>query len=151
SLERALGTVLLRHDRGTHTVSLTAAGRTLEIHARKVLAAVDETYTALAETSTSVRGTVNIIANESISTYVLPRVLAPLRQTWPNTAFSVTVGICDAVRQGVSDLLFDVGLLLERVAKRSSSNAARRQSHAPEKFVINAAVDLVIFATPAHP
>jgi DNA-binding transcriptional LysR family regulator len=152
SLERALGTILLRHTRGTHSVTLTAAGRTLEVHARKVLAAVDETYTALAQTSTSARGTVNIIANESISTYLLSRALAPLRQTWRNTRFTVTVGTCEEVRLGVSALSFDVGLLLETVAKPSPVEMATRdQSHALTRLALDAAVDLVIFTTPAHP
>jgi DNA-binding transcriptional LysR family regulator len=152
SLERALGTVLLRHERGTHTVTLTAAGRTLEVHARKVLAAVDETYTALAQTSTAARGTVNIIANESISTYILSPALAPLRHTWRNTRFTVTVGTCDEVRQGVSALRFDVGLLLETVAKPSPvKTATQGHSQAVERLTLNAAVDLVLFATPAHP
>jgi DNA-binding transcriptional LysR family regulator len=152
SLERALGTVLRRHERGSHSVTLTAAGRTLEIHAKKILAAVDETYTALAETSTMARGTVNIIANESISTYILSRALAPLRRTWRNTRFTVTVGTCNEVRRGVSALRFDVGLLLETAAKPSVVGKARRsQSHALKRLVLNAGVDLVIFTTPAHP
>jgi DNA-binding transcriptional LysR family regulator len=152
SLERALGAVLLRHERGTHTVTLTAAGRTLEVHARKVLAAVDETYSAIAQTSTLARGTVNIIANESISTYILSGALAPLRQTWRNTKFTVTVGTCNEVRRGVSALRFDVGLLLETVATPSRiSKVTQGQRQALKRLTLNAAVDLVIFTTPAHP
>jgi DNA-binding transcriptional LysR family regulator len=152
SLERALGTVLLRHERGTHKVTLTPTGRILEPYARKVLLAVDETFAAMAEASTSACGTLNIIANESISTYILSPVLGCLRETWPNTKFSVTVGTCNDVRKGLHDLRFDLGLLLETEEKRlkgSSTKGARKQSE--KRLPINAPVDLCIFATPEHP
>jgi DNA-binding transcriptional LysR family regulator len=152
SLERALGMALVRHERGTRRVTLTHAGRILEPYARKVLAAADETFAAMAEASTSARGTVNIIANESISSYILSRVLIPLRETWTNTKFSVTVGTCNDVRKGVSDLRFDFGLFLETTGKRPNridTKRAPRQS--VERIAIDASVELVIFVTSGHP
>ena len=69
ALERELGTALIAHKRGTHTVALTPAGKAALPRARELLAAVEKTYAAVAEAAVSARGVVNIIANESISTY----------------------------------------------------------------------------------
>jgi DNA-binding transcriptional LysR family regulator len=151
-LERALGMALIRHERGTRRITVTAAGRILEPYARKVLAAADETVAAMAEASTSARGTVNIIANESISSYVLSRVLIPLRETWRNTKFLVTVGTCDDVRKGVSDLRFDLGLYLETAEKRTEGNdSVKPRKQSLERIRIDATVELILFAAPGHP
>src|SRR5215475_9027392 len=82
ALERALGTALISHTRGSQAARLTAAGRALLPHARDVLAAVGTTYVAVAKAATSARGSLSIIANESISTYLLPHALITMRQRW---------------------------------------------------------------------
>ncbi len=112
ALERALGATVVRRRRGSRESILTAAGQALLPRARDVLAAIDETCAAVAEAAIETRGTVNIIANESVSTYVLSAVLPHLRERWPNTRFPVSVATCPEIRQGVRDGTFDVGLLL---------------------------------------
>ncbi|MFL6233569.1 MAG: LysR substrate-binding domain-containing protein, partial [Thermoanaerobaculia bacterium] len=54
------------------------------------------------------RATVDIVANESVSTYLLPEALAVLRQQWTGTRFSVTVATCQAVREGLAQGKYDV-------------------------------------------
>jgi len=144
SLERELGTALITHKRGTHTVTLTPAGQVLLPHARKVLAAVGKTYMAMAGAIASARGVVNIIANESVSTYVLSRVLTATRRRWPNTQFTVSVAACPEVREGVRNGAFDLGLFLTAVNQKSPTNPEGAQVIAP-------LVPLIIFATPIHP
>src|SRR5829696_3904480 len=82
ALERAVSTPLLQRRGGAHGTVLTAAGHALLSQARRVLAVVDELHVAVADAVASARGTVEIVAPESISTYVLPRILANARQRW---------------------------------------------------------------------
>jgi DNA-binding transcriptional LysR family regulator len=152
ALERELGTPLIAHKRGTHTVALTPAGKVLLPRAREVLAAVEKTYAAAAEAAVSARGVVNIIANESVSTYVLAQVLMIIRRRWRNTQFAVSVAACPEVREGVRGGAFDLGLLLtsanrKSLTRSSSTNAKWSQG----EQVIAPLVPLVMFAAPTHP
>jgi LysR family pca operon transcriptional activator len=152
ALERALGASLVERQPGASANLLTAAGETLLPHAREVLAAVDKTYVAVAETAARARGAVHIVANESVSTYVLSGVLTKLRAHWPNTRFSVSVATCPDIRQGVRDGAFDVGLLLESGNRKVRRNAAADSSaRFDNRQVLAPVVPLVIFATPSHP
>jgi DNA-binding transcriptional LysR family regulator len=143
ALERELGTALIAHKRGAHTVALTPAGKVLLPHAREVLAAVENTYAAAAEAAVSARGVVNIIANESVSTYVLAQVLMTIRRRWRNTQFAVSVAACPEVREGVKGGAFDLGVLL--------TSAHRNLLAKSSEQVIAPLVPLVIFAAPSHP
>jgi DNA-binding transcriptional LysR family regulator len=152
ALERELGTTLIAHKRGTHAVALTPAGKALLPHARKVLTAVEKTYAVAAEAAVSARGVVNIIANESVSTYVLSQVLMSIRRRWRNTQFAVSVAACPEVREGVKGGAFDLGLLLtsanrKLLTKPSSANSKWSQG----EQVIAPLVPLVLFAAPGHP
>ncbi len=152
ALERELGTALIAHKRGTHTVALTPAGKAALPRARELLAAVEKTYAAVAEAAVSARGVVNIIANESISTYVLPQVLMTVRRRWLNTRFAVSVAACPEVREGVRGGGFDLGLLLPPASRQSlpgSSSTNAKWSQVGE--VIVPLVPLVMFAAPTHP
>jgi DNA-binding transcriptional LysR family regulator len=150
ALERALGTRVVYRRRGTPESVLTTAGRALLPNARAVLGAVDETYTAIARAAAEARGSVEIVANESISTYLLPKALPGLRSRWPNTRFSVSVATCSVIRQAIKDGACEVGLLLEEAEELSSrATEPRRQFEAPQ--LVAPLVSLVIFAAPSHP
>lgn len=138
ALERSLGAAVLLRRRGSREIALTAAGRALLPHARRLLVTVDEARTAVAESDHRARATVPIIANESISTYILPGALAALRASWPHVQFPVTVALCPAVRAGVEAGDFDVGFLLAADA-------------AAEAEAMHDIVELVVFAKPDHP
>ncbi len=112
ALDRTLGTPAVARRRGARGSDLTAAGRALLPYARRVLAALEDAQTAVAAVTREARATVDIVANESVSTYLLPEPLAVLRQRWPGTRFSVTVATCQAVRDGLAQGRYDVGFLL---------------------------------------
>jgi DNA-binding transcriptional LysR family regulator len=152
ALERELGTSLIAHKRGSHAVALTPAGRVLLPHGRDVLAAVDKACVAVAKAAVSARGVVNIIANESVSTYLLSPVLAMMRRRWRNTQFTVSVAACPEVREGVKNGAFDLGLVLTAAKRNSGAKAATatlRRSEGGQ--VVAPLVPLLIFAAPAHP
>ena len=144
ALERTLGTCLVRRSRGTHDSTLTAAGEALLPNARELLAGVDKTYIAVAEAAVQARGVVDIVANESVSTYVLPEILAQIRGRWSNTRFSVSVATCADVRQGIEDGAFDLGLILQAANQTKIDSRCERQVLVP-------IIPLVIFAAATHP
>jgi DNA-binding transcriptional LysR family regulator len=140
ALERSLGTpVILRTPRG-RKAELTPAGRALLPHARGILEAVANARLAVAARTTATRARVDIIANESISTYLLPAAIAGLHARWPNTRCSVSIGTCTAVRQGVANGAFDLGLMLDA-----------RNSRARQRRPVSDEIRLVVFSKPLHP
>ena len=121
-------------------------------HARKALDSLEQAHVAVASVMREGRASVTVLANESISTYLLPRVLLGLRETWPGTRFAVTVGTCPIVRDGLASGAFDLGLLLREEERTRPSRAAGRRPALPVRGAIALAeVPLVLFSAPQHP
>jgi DNA-binding transcriptional LysR family regulator len=148
ALERVLGTRVMARNRGAHRVVLTPAGTALLPYARAVLVSLEDAKLAVAAVARDVRTSVEIIANESVSTYLLPRALGLLRERWPNARFAVTVGMCPSIAEGVATGRFDLGLLLQTA---KCETASRSDEVDPTARVPLAAVPLVVFARPEHP
>jgi molybdate transport repressor ModE-like protein len=140
ALDRTLGTPAVARRRGARGSGLTAAGRALLPYARSVLAALEDAQTAVAAVTREARATVDIVANESVSTYLLPEALAVLRQRWPGTRFGVTVATCQAAREGLAQGRYDVGFLL-----------AAAEAEAREGGLPLADVRLVLLCGAEHP
>lgn len=156
ALERALGTPITLPRRGARDVLLTAAGHTLLPHARSLLASLDAAQVAVASVTNSAYASVEIITNESVSAYLLPKALAILRGRWPHTSFAVTVATCDGSRAGVTNGDFDIGLLLEfdtpaNRTSRSTRVPANIACVSGDSVVVANNLRLVVFASPAHP
>ena len=140
ALERALGTRLVTRKRGGHGISLTAAGEALLPHARRILASLEDAQLGVASVDRDVRGSLEVIASESVSTYLLPRALRELRKRWPNTQFAVTVGTCARVTEGLASGRYDVGLILQTHCANTGAGSL---------FLTQ--VPLVVFAAAKHP
>lgn len=147
ALERTLGAAIVVRRGGARGVGLTAAGEAFLPHARGILASLAAAEAAVAAASREARSRVRVIANESISTYLLPPALAELRRHWPNSRFIVSVGTCPMVREGIASGEHEVGLMLELDSR------ARRgdDPHASSAATPLGAAALVVFADPAHP
>ncbi len=150
ALERAVGTRTVLRGRGSRRIALTAAGEALLPHARGVLQQLEAAQRSIADVTREVRARVDLITNESVSTYLLPPALGALRRQWPNTRFAVSVGTCETVRSGLAGGLGDAGILLENRATPEPSGGARAAPDA-ERIVLVPDVPLVVFASPAHP
>jgi DNA-binding transcriptional LysR family regulator len=151
ALERAVGTPLAVRGRGTPRTTLTTAGETLLPHARDIIAAVDRAQMALAHVSNHARAVIDIVANESVTTYVLPEALTRLRGKWPNTRFAVSVATCADVRRYVAAGESDVGVLLTPAGRLGRSRRSGDPSHALDRQTIVPDVPLVVFGQPSHP
>jgi DNA-binding transcriptional LysR family regulator len=139
ALERATGAQLAVRRRGSYTGRLTAAGEALLPHARSILSTVDNAHAAVAGVTKHARGAIDIVANESTSTYLLPATLAELRRQWPKIRFSVSIATCAGVRARVAEDGAEVGLLLAWQDELEEGSISLRD------------VPLVIFARPSHP
>src|SRR5688572_21192611 len=69
-LERSIGAPLVLRQRGGHSLELTEVGRAFLPHARKILAAVGDAQVAMAAATSRSPATVDIVANESVSSYL---------------------------------------------------------------------------------
>jgi DNA-binding transcriptional LysR family regulator len=151
ALERTLGTALTHHKQGSRPVSLTESGRALLPRARDVLAAVDRAYATVVKEAVSAHDVFNIVANESVSTYVLSHVLRTIRERWPNTRFSVSVATCAEIHERFNDSPFHLALLLEKVKKKALVNKIAKISNRSDYQVVAPLIPLVVFAAPKHP
>jgi len=152
ALERALGTRAVARRRGVHGVALTPAGEALLPYARSVLAALEDAHVAVASVAHDVRASVEVVANESVSTYLLPRALGELRERWPNMRFAVTVGMCPSITKGLATGRFDVGLMLQTGGCASANVAGGSgPAVAPSGGLLLTEVPLVVFSGARHP
>jgi len=151
ALERALGAPVFHRRRGnkTHQARLTEVGRALLPHARDVLAAVERAHAGVAAATAAARASLLIVANESVSTYVLPAAAARVRSRWPNVRVSISVGTCAEIRKGVTDGTFDIGVRLDFDAPGCAPAPAAYA--AITRRVLAPVVPLIAFARPFHP
>lgn len=109
-LERAAGVAVL--ERVGRNVQLTDAGRELVVHARLVLAQIEEASASLERLSTEVSGTVLVGVMESVVMAFLPPFLRVLRERHPalqvRTREYETLDDLDWVRSGALDAGFIV-------------------------------------------
>jgi DNA-binding transcriptional LysR family regulator len=100
---------------------------------------------AVAEAASRARGSLAVIANESVGTYILPPALVRLRAKWPGMQVSVSIGTCADVREGVAQGRYDVGVLLG-----ADPAPTRRRSGTPAETPL-ALVRLELFCAARHP
>jgi DNA-binding transcriptional LysR family regulator len=109
ALEREVGVALL--ERTGRRVTLTAAGRVLVQHGETVLAALEETTTAIAALATGLSGPLRIGAFPTAVRTLLPATLVALAERHPGLELMVTeldpAGVPDALREH----RLDVGLV----------------------------------------
>jgi DNA-binding transcriptional LysR family regulator len=152
ALERAIGTRLVVRRRGRRGIALTPAGEALLPHARHVFLSLEDAHVAVAQVDREIRARVEIIANESISTYILPAALAEVRHDWPKLRIAVTVGICPSISEGLSTARYDVGLMLQTIACAADDSIGEEERDSTRPGVTSLAeVPLVLFAVPGHP
>jgi DNA-binding transcriptional LysR family regulator len=108
-LERELGVALF--ERLGRRVVLTAAGRVLAEHARRVVAELEAARQAAQDLAQAPRGSLSIASFDSASVHLMPVVLAGLHERHPGTTVSVaTLGTRDALR-AVRDADLDAAIV----------------------------------------
>ncbi len=106
ALEQELDTRLF--DRIGRTTTPTEAGRTLLIHAQRILGEVEDSRRAIANLEHSVQGQLKLATSHHIGLHRLPGVLKPFIQQYPdvqlNLSFMDSEQACRAVEQGEQEL-----------------------------------------------
>lgn len=142
ALERVVGGPLLARGgaRGAHT-RLTPAGAALLPHARALLGAADAALAVAREAAGAAPLRAALGAAESVSTYVLPPLLASLRARWPHAEMQVRSGRCDELRAAVAGGRLDAALVLEPAADREAAGAGAEAEVGAEAAVRHARAD----------
>jgi LysR family transcriptional regulator, low CO2-responsive transcriptional regulator len=98
-------------DRFGKKVRLTAAGDALLEYAEKLLSVRNESLRAVADRSSSPRGTLLIGANEATCLYVLPEVFAEYHRLYSDVQINIYRNFSNKVLEKVEDGTVDVGIV----------------------------------------
>jgi DNA-binding transcriptional LysR family regulator len=96
-------------DRIGRNIRLTDAGRLFLIEARAVLARAAAAETVLADLAGLKRGSLSIVASQTVGNYWLPPLLHRYRQRHPGIALDLTIGNTEQVAARVLDGRADIG------------------------------------------
>jgi molybdate transport repressor ModE-like protein len=138
SLERVVGAPIMLRRPGKEA-TLTAAAETLLPHARALISAA---AAALAAVSGDNRGVIRLGAVESVSTFVMPKVLNVFRARCPSVEVQINVGLCDDLRRRVRLGELDAAVTLE------GSEAARAYEDGCSRKLLPTQLRLVVSARP---
>lgn len=108
NLEEQVGVKLL--SRTSHGVTLTGAGETLLLHARRVLQQLEQLSGDLHEYSNGVKGHVRIAANTTATSEFLPAVLRTYLVNYPDVNVELHERLSGDVVRAVQEGTVDIGL-----------------------------------------
>ena len=109
ALERGAG-VSLFHRVGRR-IQLTEEGRVFLAEARAVLAQADAAERALSDLAGLKRGTLSVMASQTIASYWLPQRLVAFRARHPQVAVKALIGNTAEVAEAVADGKVEIGLV----------------------------------------
>jgi DNA-binding transcriptional LysR family regulator len=118
AVSHAIATLEAHHDtklfdRVGRRIELTEAGEVFLAEARAVLARAEAAELALSEFSNLKRGTLSVMASQTIASYWLPRYLVGFRVAYPQIQIRLTIGntaqVARAVETGGAELGFVEG------------------------------------------
>lgn len=100
--------LVLRTSRG---VQLTPAGQALLHYAVQIIGLMGKAEEAVHAAGASLQGTLTIAASTVPSQYLLPRVLAKLRQRWPQVHFQISQGDSGEAARRVAEHEAELGVI----------------------------------------
>lgn len=108
-LEQQLGVALFK--RHGNSISLTPPGQVLVRYAQQIFQMYAALENELAEFSTVSNGTLRIGASTTLAQYVLPRILALYKSTYPSVQVSFVTGNSEHIEQQVIQEKIDVAIV----------------------------------------
>jgi len=96
----------------------TKAGELLYEHAVRMLALRDETHTALAQFQGHLRGHLTIGGSTIPGEYVLPGLIGPFRQQYPEIAVQLIIADTAQIADWIGDGTIEIGVIGARLAQR---------------------------------
>lgn len=92
-------------------ITLTEAGRIFLVEARGVLARAGAAETVLEELGGLKRGTLHVVASQTIAAYWLPPILATFRKRYPTLGIALAIGNTEQAAARVHDGAADLGIV----------------------------------------
>jgi LysR family transcriptional regulator, transcriptional activator of the cysJI operon len=108
-LEEQLGTSLFI--RNGSNISLTPAGQILVKHTQHIFKTYETLQNELAQLNDAVSGNIRIGASTTLAQYVLPKILALFKATYPAIQFTFTSGNSEAIEQLVMTEKVDIAIV----------------------------------------
>lgn len=115
-LERELGCELLV--RAGRSVSLTAAGRALLLHARRVFSTIESAIDAAQQAASAGLGRIRIGASNTACQYIIPEALREFRECFPRYTLSILPGDSPASLENLLDGAVDLALMIRSERNR---------------------------------
>jgi DNA-binding transcriptional LysR family regulator len=135
ALEQELGAILL--DRQGREVSVTGSGKLVYGYARKILQLADETAQAIDQLKGLIRGEIIMGASTIPGEYILPRLLADFKATYPGIEINLVIGDTKEIIHKVLDNEVEIGF----VGQRERSEKLVFRGFSTEKLVLIAPVN----------
>lgn len=108
-LEEQLGTSLFK--RNGSNITLTPAGEILVKHTRHIFKTYEVLENELAQLNDSLSGNIRIGASTTLAQYVLPKILALFKTSYPDIHFTFTSGNSEAIEQMVMADEIDIAIV----------------------------------------
>ncbi|SFE38379.1 DNA-binding transcriptional regulator, LysR family [Lentibacillus persicus] len=109
TLEEKFGTKLL--ERTNKYVRLNKAGEVVYHHAKEILGLYTKTQTLVDDLLNQAKGPLSIGASYTFGEYVLPRMLALLKKTYPELQPALTIGNTTKIASLVTSHQLDIGIV----------------------------------------
>ncbi|MYL54498.1 LysR family transcriptional regulator [Pontibacillus yanchengensis] len=109
ALESEIGTQLI--DRSHKKVRLTTAGRIVYEHAKEMIGHHETMHHLIHELFHEPTGTLAIGASYTFGEYVLPRIMAPLRERFPHIQPTITISNTKEIAEKVEKMELDIGIV----------------------------------------
>ena len=120
TLENNLDILLI--NRENNKISLTENGKVFLQYSERILALCEESCRALIDLKNGERGNLIIGANQTIGTYLLPRVLALFAQNYPQIDLNVQINSTRIIAKNVINRRIDIGFVGCEIPDRIKKN-----------------------------
>ncbi len=108
-LEEQLGTSLFK--RHGSNISLTPSGQILVKHTRQIFKIYETLENELSQLNDSASGNIKIGASTTLAQYVLPKILAQFKSTYPDINFTLNSGNSEVIEQLVMTEKVDIAIV----------------------------------------
>jgi DNA-binding transcriptional LysR family regulator len=108
-LEEQLGTPLFK--RNGSNISLTPAGQIMLKHTQQIFKTYEALENELAQLNDSVSGNIRIGASTTLAQYVLPKILALFKNTYPSIHFTFASANSEVIEQMVMSEKIDIAIV----------------------------------------
>lgn len=127
-LERLVGATLI--ERAGRGIVLTAAGRELAVHARRLAEVLADAERAMADVSSLRRGRLRVAASPAIGLYLLPPVLLKYRRKYPGVQLGVEIEQSPALFRRLAEEQVDLALTeVEPTVDRFAARVFRHDTY----------------------